>query len=478
MKGPVFMYYRLTNFYQNHRQYIKNFDFDQFLGDRVGSATLRTNCDPLAYSSDGKVIYPCGLIANSMFNDTASNLTSVDATGTYEMTTKGIAWPTDKQKYGPTKYQISEIVPPPNWALRYPNGQYTEEFPPPDLSTQDRFMVWMHVAALPDFRKIWARNDDQDLPAGRWRVSIDMNFDTLQYGGTKWLVLSTTTALGGRNPYLGIAFMSIGALCIVLGILFTLRHLIKPRKLGDESYLSWNQPGGGLPSNSRALALQSYCQAGYKPIENKDLQLDLTPLNREFVVYQNESTPPTTLSIVTQLNLCEALPIPDEKDNTDICTKGALICRKTVYAKKLKDDKETEFVAIVQNIAVDVEETNIMYSKLKPEFKPIDAEADATKRTFNKHDQSASITLECDESQSRSDSIKAGEKVPDHKDDKNGDDKKKEEESKGMSGMGIFFTIVLVLAAVYFIGGAFYNFKVYNARGRDLIPHLGKFYFF
>lgn len=47
-----------------------------------------------------------------------------------------------------------------------------------------------------------------------------------------------------------------------------------------------------------------------------------------------------------------------------------------------------------------------------------------------------------------------------------------------MSGIGIFFTIVLVVAAVYFIGGAFYNFKVYNARGRDLIPHLGKFFFF
>lgn len=36
-------------------------------------------------------------------------------------------------------------------------------------------MVWMHVAALPDFRKIWARNDSQDLPAGRWRISIDMS---------------------------------------------------------------------------------------------------------------------------------------------------------------------------------------------------------------------------------------------------------------------------------------------------------------
>lgn len=35
-------------------------------------------------------------------------------------------------------------------------------------------------------------------------------------------------------------------------------------------------------------------------------------------------------------------------------------------------------------------------------------------------------------------------------------------------------TSVGVLAALYFIGGAFYNYKVYNARGLDLIPHRGK----
>lgn len=50
-----------------------------------------------------------------------------------------------------------------------------------------------------------------------------------------------------------------------------------------------------------------------------------------------------------------------------------------------------------------------------------------------------------------------------------------EEKSKGMSGIGIFFTIVFVLAAVYFIGGAIYNYKMYNAKGLDLIPHRGKF---
>lgn len=74
MKGPVFMYYRLTNFYQNHRQYIKNYDPNQLLGDIVSSSTLHTNCDPLAFNDAGKAIYPCGLIANSMFNGESFSL--------------------------------------------------------------------------------------------------------------------------------------------------------------------------------------------------------------------------------------------------------------------------------------------------------------------------------------------------------------------------------------------------------------------
>lgn len=66
-------------------------------------------------------------------------------------------------------------------------------------------------------------------------------------------------------------------------------------------------------------------------------------------------------------------------------------------------------------------------------------------------------------------STKVGEKLPE-------DDKKPEppSESKGMSGIGIFFCMFVVFTGVYFIGGAIYNFKMYNARGLDLIPHRGK----
>jgi hypothetical protein len=107
--------------------------------------------------------------------DTASNMTLMNSQtpATYNFSTTGIAWPTDTKKYKPCGYQNSQIIPPPNWAPRYPNGRYTDEYPPPDLGKMERFMIWVHVTALPDFRKIWARNDHDDIQPGRWSISID-----------------------------------------------------------------------------------------------------------------------------------------------------------------------------------------------------------------------------------------------------------------------------------------------------------------
>jgi hypothetical protein len=68
LDATVLLYYKLTNFYQNHRRYVNSLDPDQLKGKYRSVSDLKNgNCKPVAIEGD-QVIYPCGLIANSMFN--------------------------------------------------------------------------------------------------------------------------------------------------------------------------------------------------------------------------------------------------------------------------------------------------------------------------------------------------------------------------------------------------------------------------
>ena len=80
------------------------------------------------------------------------------------------------------------------------------------------------------------------------------DYNVTSYGGTKSFVISTVSFMGGRNPFLGIAYVVVGVLCVVLGLLFTARHLYKPRRLGDHTYLSWNQNGASSAAMANAAA--------------------------------------------------------------------------------------------------------------------------------------------------------------------------------------------------------------------------------
>lgn len=237
MEAPVLFYYRLTNFYQNHRRYVKSFQADQLRGEAVSNGTIDTSpCDPLRLDDRGRAYYPCGLIANSMFNDTFSSPIllnpsgSSDAEQEYTMTNNsGIAWDSDKALYGPTKYKYDQIAVPPNWVKRFGGDSYSEEHPPPDLENDQAFQVWMRTAGLPTFSKLAMRNDEKNMETGSYRVDVNDHFPVTVYGGTKSVILSTRTVIGGRNNYLGIAFLVVGGLCIILGGIFTVTHLIKPR---------------------------------------------------------------------------------------------------------------------------------------------------------------------------------------------------------------------------------------------------------
>jgi hypothetical protein len=181
MGPPVFFYYHLTNFYQNHRRYVTSFYDQQLKGTKVDGAQVNGSaCAPLTHNGTGVPYYPCGLIANSIFNDTFSSpvLLNVRAgnanESVYFMNNKtNIAWSSDKSLYGnfPADQDIGSVAPPPNWRDRYPNG-YTQNNPPPKLAEDEAFMVWMRTAGLPTFSKLAQRNDSDSMRAGTYQVKI------------------------------------------------------------------------------------------------------------------------------------------------------------------------------------------------------------------------------------------------------------------------------------------------------------------
>lgn len=170
MGPPVFMYYRLTNFYQNHRRYVQSLYLDQLKGTAVSNATIKSStCSPLAVDDKTqKAIYPCGLIANSRFNDTIKNpVLKGDESVPYNMTNKGIAWSSDKDLFKKSEYDRYAVVPPPNWA----SYDY-ERDGIPDLHEDEELMVWMRTAGLPSFSKLARRNDDTAMEKGRYQLDI------------------------------------------------------------------------------------------------------------------------------------------------------------------------------------------------------------------------------------------------------------------------------------------------------------------
>ncbi|KIY67973.1 Lem3/Cdc50 [Cylindrobasidium torrendii FP15055 ss-10] len=254
LESSVFLYYKLTNFYQNHRRYVKSLNSDQLKGKSVSNNEIRTgDCKPLgARTINGteKPIYPCGLIANSFFNDTFSSPMLLNPSSSdeqfYNFTDKGISWPGEAKKYVTTPINddlyksVDDIYPPPNWDLLYPNG-YTTDNPPPDLKSNEHFQNWMRTAGLPTFTKLYGRNDQDTMKKGTYQIVINLNFPVLSYGGTKSVVITTVSWIGGKNPFLGWAYVAAAALFMALAVLGTARHLIKPRRLGDMSLLSWNR---------------------------------------------------------------------------------------------------------------------------------------------------------------------------------------------------------------------------------------------
>jgi len=302
MKPPVYMYYKLTNYYQNHRRYVRSRSDEQLVGDETFEAEdLESTCSyHFEAPWDGNaVINPCGLISWSWFNDTYKIYKPDGTSITLDQTS--IAWESDLN----TKFsnnaqgQTGQNFPPfafwrnitcsddptPGTGLATRTADQIQActdanaatpgvgwcFPGSGFCTEDQhFVVWMRSAGLPNFRKLYAKIDEELAP-GTYTVEVSSGapqtnatgatnyynfgyplgnavptqqtflYPVGSFSGTKSVVLSTVTWIGGKNYFLGYAYLVVGIVCIVLAICFFVKSRSGPRDLGNAPYVSWNK---------------------------------------------------------------------------------------------------------------------------------------------------------------------------------------------------------------------------------------------
>lgn len=221
--APSYLYYSLTNYHQNAREYAKSRSdimnqgkvpkrFEDVATCEPDSVLYKNGTEPETFDPKN-FLYPCGLTADSFFNDTITLCKKKNCEESKLKADKnGIAWETDmdnKFQRGPEPYFVEA-----NKLLEDPD-----------------FVVWMRLSTFSNFDKLY-RIIREDIKPGTYFAQIEYRYPVQSFRGTKSFYITTTKWFGAPNPFLGVSYLVVGVTALFIACTLLFNYVIRPRPMG------------------------------------------------------------------------------------------------------------------------------------------------------------------------------------------------------------------------------------------------------
>lgn len=218
IKGPVYIYYKLMNFYNNHIEYVKSKNFDQLRGEIISESRANKTCEDFSINKqlkdyqgvnsslngrildDYKVLDPCGKIARSLFNDSYQLFFN----NSVEIPIKNdsICRKIDKLNF--------------KNSLDYMDFQYINK-------EDEHFMNWMNMEIFPNFIKKWG-NINVDLEKGKYKLKIYDRWGKKEWDIHKYFVIAKGSDFG-KEKFFGYVLAISACLTLFIIIIVSLRFI-------------------------------------------------------------------------------------------------------------------------------------------------------------------------------------------------------------------------------------------------------------
>ena len=230
----IYVYYKLENFYLNHRKLIESKNWRELRGEETNT---KIGCRNAYYMNEmfeensphyqnewGHTFNgtdrasPCGLLARSFFNDTFELMNENGTYITIEET--GIASPYLKKKFFKRRKD-------------YQNNQWIDV-------ENEHFINWMNIETFNNFQKVWGKITT-DLQPGKYYLIVNDNYDyNISEYGKKYFIISNTNVFGINN-LAGYFFIGVAGYLSLIILILSLKYLLcKESKEVNISKLKWS----------------------------------------------------------------------------------------------------------------------------------------------------------------------------------------------------------------------------------------------